>query len=597
LSKRKHRSRTPEPRAQHQLSPYWGLLFLILITSVIYLRTLSFGFLYDDTSQIAQNPTIRSWSYLPHYFTQHIWGYSDVWTNLYRPIFLINVRIAYALFGLSPVGWHAFAVSVHLVNIALVYLVAWKLLKKDDADPWLPLIAAAIFAVHPVQLETVAWVSGMTDSLMAVPLLLGFLCYLQWRRSNSIKWIVACALFFALALLTKESGITLLLLVVAYEVTIGRSEPQQPRRSPVLVFGILGVITLLYFSIRWLVLHSPFGQPPTSLPLTSALFTLPSLVYSYLRFLHLPYGMSAFFNSDYVSTLSLEHFVRPLVTVLTILFALDYWARRTKTPVIAFAATWIFIGMLPVLNLRMMQADDFIHIRFLYLSSIGFALLVAIAIQQLLRQPKLRLAAGLAIAGILAAGTAAQLNHWRDNLSLYQRGAAIAPRNPVPKTNLASEYIRTGRDQEALPLLDDVLKIHPNFWTANYDRGSIAYKQQDWPATVSYMDRAITNHGLEVDAYVYRGFALMKLGHLDQAEQSVRQAIVLRPRAHAYHFVLGLILRQEQRWTDALAAFEDELKINPNDKNSAIHVADLKQRLAISPAPSSARANAPITTH
>ncbi len=584
LSKRKTRSRTAEIGVQHQLSPHWGLLLLILITSVIYLRTLTFSFVYDDTSQIAQNPTIRSWSYLPHYFTQHVWGYSEVWTNLYRPIFLINLRIAYALFGLSPVGWHAFAVFVHLVNVGLVYLVARKLLSNDESNRWMPLIPAAIFASHPVQLETVAWISGMTDSLMAVPLLLGFLCYLQWRQSAAAKWIAACALFFALALLTKESGATFLLLLLAFEVTIGRSQPSQPKSKPALTFGVMGVMTLLYFAIRWMVLRTPIGQPATPLSLPAALFTIPAIVLRYLRMLLLPYGMSAFFNSDYVSTPSLVNFFLPLVVVVAILFALDYWARRTRTPEIAFAATWIFIGMLPVLNLRMMQADDFIHIRFLYLSSIGFALLVAIALKQLLHQPKLRLAAGLALAGILATSNAAQLNHWRDNLSLYHRGVAIAPRNPVPKTNLASEYIRAGRDNDALPLLDDVLRTHPNFWTANYNRGSIAYKQQDWPATVAYMDRAITNHGLEVDAYVYRGFALMRLGHLDQAEQSVRQAIVLRPRAHAYHFVLGLILRQEQRWNDALAAFEEELKINPNDKNSAIHVADLKQRLAASQA-------------
>ena len=583
MSKRKHRSRTPEPRTQSQISPHWGLLLLTLITSVIYLRTLNFYFVYDDTSQIAQNPTIRSWSYLPHYFTQHVWGYSEVWTNLYRPIFLVNLRIADALFGLNPVGWHAFAVFVHLVNIALVYFVVLKLVNPDESHRWIPLIAAAIFAVHPIQLETVAWISGMTDSLMTVPLLLGLLCYLQWKQSAGIKWILACAVFFALALLTKESGATLLLLIVAYEVTIGRSQSQRPKHSPALALGILAIITVVYFIIRGIVLRSPIGQPTTSLSIAAALFTIPGIVLRYLRMLLLPYGMSAFFNSDYISTLSPVHFILPLLAVLAILFALDYWARRTKTPTIAFASTWLFIGMLPVLNLRMMQADDFIHIRFLYLSSIGFALLLAIAIQQLLQQPKLRLAAGLALAAILAAATAAQLNHWRDNLSLYQRGAAVAPRNPVPKTNLASEYIRAGRDQEALALVDDVLKLHPNFWTANYNRGSIAYKQQDWPSTVAYMDRAITNHGLEVDAYVYRGFALMKLDHLDQAEQSVRQAIVLRPRAHAYHFVLGLILRQQQRYADALAAFEDELKINPNDKNSAIHVADLKQRMAARP--------------
>ena len=180
----------PEPPlllAPRQFSPVWGLLLLLIIAAVLYARTLGFSFVYDDTSQIAQNPTIRSWSYLPQYFTQHVWGYSNVWTNLYRPVFLICLRICHVLFGVEPSGWHAFAVFVHLVNICLVFLVIRKLLRKQDQSDWIALTAAAIFAVHPVQLETIAWISGMTDALMAVPLLLGFWCYLEWRSYCALE--------------------------------------------------------------------------------------------------------------------------------------------------------------------------------------------------------------------------------------------------------------------------------------------------------------------------------------------------------------------------------------------------------------------------
>ena len=275
--------------------------------------------------------------------------------------------------------------------------------------------------------------------------------------------------------------------------------------------------------------------------------------------------MSAFFPSDYISTPSFTHFVLPLIALLLILAALDFWSRRTKSPEIAFASLWMFLGLLPVLNLRMMQPDDFVHIRFLYIPSIGFSLLIAIAIRQLLPVPRLRLAAAAAIVALLTAASFAQINYWRDNISLYQRGVAIAPNNPVPKTNLAAEYMRANRDDEAQAMLDDVLRHHPDFWTASYNRASLAYKRQDWPLTAELMDRTIKNQGLEVDAYVYRGFALMKLGRAQEGEQSVRQAIALRPQARSYHFVLGLILRQEQRWQDALAAFQEEIKINPRD--------------------------------
>ena len=573
---------TPPP--SRKFSPIWGLLLILIIDATLYVRALGYSFVYDDTSQIVQNPTIRSWSYLSQYFTQHVWGYSNVWTSLYRPVFLINLRVCDAIFGLEPSGWHAYALFVHLVNVCLVFLVIRKLLRNYADNNRIALITAALFAVHPVQLETVAWISGMTDAIMTVPLLLGLWGYLEWRDRQRPTWLAFCAFCFALALLTKESGAVLLLLIFAYELTLGRVSSNRLRKPSLrLGLAILGAVALAYFVVRWIVLHSPIGRAAAPISTTAAIFTIPGLVLRYLRMLVAPYGMSAFFPSDYVTTLSFTRFILPFVAILLIFFALDMWSRRAKSPEVGFASLWMFLGMLPVLNLRMMQADDFVHIRFLYIPSIGFSLLVALAIRQLLQVPRLQLAASFAIVAIFASASFGQINYWRDNQSLYQRGIAIAPNNPVPKTNLAAEYMRSNRDDEAIAMLDDVLRHHPNFWTANYNRGSLAYKRQDWPATADYMDRVVKNQGLEVDAYVYRGFALMKLGHVQEGEQSVRQAIAMRPQARTYHFVLGLILRQEQRWPEALHAFQEEIKINPRDYGSYQHIADIQRRLGQSP--------------
>jgi len=119
---------------------------------------------------------------------------------------------------------------------------------------------------------------------------------------------------------------------------------------------------------------------------------------------------------------------------------------------------------------------------------------------------------------------------------------------------------------------------------SNYNRGYIAYQRQNWQEVADYMGISIADRGTEVDAYVYRGFALLQLGQVQDAEQSVRQAIALRPLARNYHFVLGLILRQQQRWAEALQAFDVELAINPHNQNAAIHAADLRRRLATAPA-------------
>jgi tetratricopeptide (TPR) repeat protein len=180
----------------------------------------------------------------------------------------------------------------------------------------------------------------------------------------------------------------------------------------------------------------------------------------------------------------------------------------------------------------------------------------------------------------LAISSRLQLDTFRDNDALYRRGIEVAPNNRVPKNNLADDDIKSGRLDEATALLDDNLQRHPDFWMSAYNRGYIAYQRQNWPEVADYMGRSIADHGDQIDAYVYRGFALLRLGRTQEAEQSVRQAIALRPNAPTYHFVLGLVLRQEQRWDDALSAFQQELAIDPNNRNAAIHVDDLRARLA-----------------
>ncbi len=552
----------------------WGLGAVILICAAVYARALGFSFVYDDTSQILNNPTIRSWSFLPQYFRTHVWGYSSVWTNLYRPIFLIALRVCNAMFALDPQGWHGFAIAVHLLDACLVFLVVRKLVGNER----IALTTAAIFGLSPVQIETVAWVSGMTDALMSAALLAGLWCYLKGRESGRRPWLIACSVFYAIALLTKESGAVLPLLILAYEVSVGR--PSQPKRSFLAgAFGVLAAITLAYFGIRWAVLHSLVGHTMSPVSWSEALYTVPVVVLRYLRMMTLPYGMSAFLPGTYVSAFT--GFVIPLLVLVGIIVCVFCWSRWARNSAIAFAALWMFLAMLPVLDLRLMQPNDFVHIRFLYVPSIGFAMLVALALAQLLRKRMALLGVTSVLVVVLAVSTYAQSRYWHDNVSLYQRGVAVAPDNPVPANNLADEFIKAGREEEALHLIDNVLRQHPAYWTANYNRGYLAYKRQDWTATAEYMGRAIANQGLETDAYVYRGFAMMKLGRLQEAEESVRQALALRPQARSYHFTLGLILRQEQRWPEALAAFQQELAINPHDSGAAAHVADIKARLGV----------------
>ena len=122
-----------------------------------------------------------------NYFTSHVWAelYPHVGGDYYRPVFLLWFRLNHAMFGVNPEGWHLTTVLCH---VAATYLV-FRLVRRLAASPWIAFSAATLFALHPVHIESVAWVSGVTDPLLAIFLLGSFLAYLQFREGNRWGWM------------------------------------------------------------------------------------------------------------------------------------------------------------------------------------------------------------------------------------------------------------------------------------------------------------------------------------------------------------------------------------------------------------------------
>lgn len=562
--------------AKRSLSPAVWALFLILVAAVVvFAPAVNFQFVFDDRYQIAANPSITSWSYLPTYFRAQIWSTTGALTSYYRPVFLIVLRLWNSLVGLDPVGWHVLPIVVHLINVGLVF----ALVHRTTDDVTTGLIAAAIFAVHPVQIEAVASIYGITDAIMAVFLLGSLLAYLRWKDRASSTFLAISAILFAIALLTKESAIVFPFVIAAYDLTTRTSEEGSALKSRRVLPGALAAALLVaYLVARRLALGTWFGHVISPVSWTAVLFTAPLSLVTLLRLWIVPFGMSAFYNSPYVTRPEL-HFVAPLLMLIAIAAGVWFWSRRTRQPLIAFAALWTLISLAPVLNIRLLPENDFVHIRFLYVPSIALSLLAAIALRQLVSQPKFRLAIAGACVIVLAISTRAQLGFLHDNEALYLRGVAIAPNNPLPKNNLADDYVKAGRIDEAATLLDDNLRRHPDYWMSNYNRGYIAYRRQNWADVDKYMERATANGASETDAYVYRAFALLHLGHPREAEPLVRQAIALRPHVRTYHFVLGLSLWQQHRSEEALTAFLQELAIDPTNRDAALHAAELRAQL------------------
>ncbi len=204
----------PEPTQSKPLREIYAVAALLVMTAATYLQTLRFDFVSDDGLQIADNPFIKSWRYLPHYFVITVWSHLGAQSpgNFYRPIYLLWNLVNYSLFGLNPVGWHAAAILLHLVVTALVYLTVRQMTNRTSVA-WL---TALIFGVHPVHPEVVAWVSGVTDSLYAAFFLGAFLAYLNSREKKWGGWMAVSVGLYGLAAFSKETAIVLPVLVFAH---------------------------------------------------------------------------------------------------------------------------------------------------------------------------------------------------------------------------------------------------------------------------------------------------------------------------------------------------------------------------------------------
>jgi tetratricopeptide (TPR) repeat protein len=543
---------------------------------LIYITTLSFAFVYDDVPQILKNPAIQAWRFLPQYFTAHVWAaiYPNSTGNYYRPLFLLWMRLNYALFGTDAFGWHLTSVACHVLATWLVFRVAQKL----SGELLTAFLAALVFAVHPAHIENVAWISGVTDPLMSCLVLGSFLAFLNFHESHEFGWEVLSLGLFASALLAKETSVVLPVLVFASTLIFGQEKTERGGAARRLVAAIFEsspflLVVLIYAAMRFRALGS-WSHPTIPIGWKEVLLTWPSVLWFYLRHLTLPFSLSEFYPLDYVKAASAHAVALPLALLLVAAVALFLLLRALPQKNVArFALVLIVVPLLPVLDLRSLTTGDIVHDRYLYLSSIGFALLVALALRELTRRCSesrlsfLPVAFTIAIVVAFAALTLVQQMQWASEISLYTRGLESAPANLTVRDNLANAFLEANHPERAIPLYLEVLDRNPNFWRSNYNLGFAYYKTANFERAENYLQRAISIDPNDSDQYIYLALAQLQLKKLPEARANAQRAIVHNPEARGYHSILALICETDGDLSNA--ASELRIEVNQHPDNAA----------------------------
>jgi len=322
-------------------------------------------------------------------------------------------------------------------------------------------LAAALFALHPVQTEAVAWVSAVSESLLTIFVVLGV--YFHVTRRGPISYL--SLLFAVLAMFSKELGIIVPALVFAYEWTRARSSFKEAVANS--AYSTLAAV--LYVGCRMNALgHLATGVPP-NMSVWEMILTWPQVLAMYGRHLVWPAHLSVCYD------VAVGAATWPVLLLAAVFAGLIWAVVHYCSENVRFGAAWFVIALAPGLSLRYLLRGDYVHDRYLYLPLVGLALVVAVWAAKVEVTP-LRAGAGAVLLLVCCWGVRANLPIWHDDIALFQRAAEMAPRNPYAKNNLADAYLKAHREAEAFPLLEEVISLDPDYRLGYYNMGR--YYQQ-----------------------------------------------------------------------------------------------------------------------
>ena len=558
--------------------PYW--LIPVALALMASANTVKNGFAFDDEYQVLNNRFIQTFANVPLQFTTSVWSFLGDSINpgtipYYRPMFMVLFTANYGLFGTHAWGWHLVNVLIHAAVTFLVFLVFKETTNRRGGAA----IAAAIFAVHPVHAESVAWISGITDPWLAIFLLPAFYFYLRNRTTGRRTLMAATLGFYFVALLCKETAIVLPLLVGYCEVVHFKdSRPLRQKAIDVATKGALfAVPTAIYFLMRYHAIESLFFTAQTRFTLGESLTTAPLIATKYIALLIVPFSYNLHHFTLPVQSLTSIAFIGPVA----LLGALAVGIFLSESRTLMFAAVWFILWIIPpVAGTRIFEPQYSVQERYLYLPSMGFCLAVAVGFEGLAARRLGRIPATVAlIAAVIALGTLGvyQNRVWNNTISLFQHIVINDPTSPLARVELASTYYVAGRPREAEAEARTALDLDPDFVDAHISLAMIAYNQGRLDQSISLMEHAKTLVG---DRRLKAGYLSRIYSELafyyderkdnDRAEENFRQAVDALPFWKTWS-ALGKFYYDRGRYEEARELFERSLR-QVSSRYSIIHL-------------------------
>jgi Tfp pilus assembly protein PilF len=537
---------------------------LALLTALLYAPVRHFPFIsYDDPFYVTENPHLAH-GLSPSGLRWALWNdYGDNWL----PITWLSHLADRQLFDLRPGPHHAVNAALHVGNSVLLFIF----LARATGCFWRAWIVAALFAVHPLRVESVAWVSERKDVLSGLFFMLTLLAYLGYAHRPSYGRYALVALAYAAAVMAKPMVVTLPCVLLLLDVWPLRRVTLAPGTTSSWKRIVLEKLPLLAMAAA-LSVATVYVQKQVGAVKGTEQYTMPqrlgNATVAYVRYVQKsawPTGLSVFY--PHPGRWPAGQIAAAAIALAIVTFAA--WRVRERAPYVLVGWLWFVGTLVPVIGI-VQVGDQSMADRYTYLPGIGLMLVIvwgaADLLQRTARNPAV---VGGSVAGVvivtLSIATARQLKHWEGgSITLFSHAANVTADNWLAHRHLGSALADAGDFDGAEANLRAALRVRPTSAQVHYNYGNLLVRQRRFDDAVAAYRKAVALDPTFHEAHNSLGAALASAGRFDESGAAFRAAIDAAPTYADAHANLGVLLASQGRHAEAVPHFHNALRLRPN---------------------------------
>jgi len=547
------------------LSRGLAVFLLVAATLLAYAPVTETGFVdYDDDIYVSTNAHIQQ----PFDAGSLRWAFTSFYAANWHPVTWLSHMLDWAVYGRNPLGHHITSVLIHLASVLVLFFALDRMTGASGRSAF----TAALFAVHPLHVESVVWLAERKDVLCALFWFLAIGAYGRWVATPSLARRLVIVLLALLALMSKPMAVTLPLTLLLLDFwPLARLRPRTAlgdviEKAPLFVLSAAAAYLTVLAQRASHSIATMQACPPAQRLANAAVASV-----AYLVKMAWPVRLAVFYPHPGAALPAWK--IVGAAGVLVLISAAAFRLRRER-PYLLFGWLWYLVTLGPVIGVVQVGEQGMAD-RYTYVPLVGIFVALSWGMRDFVASfakprdrrvaSRIAMSAAVLLVVALVGATRFQVRFWKDAETLFTRALAVTERNDVAHAMLGLLRGRQGRFEEANAHLSQALRIHPGNAQAHLDLGLNLLDLKRGDEALVEFRVALRIHPSDAKVHVNLGDLLEQRGNLDEARSHFEEAIRLDPEFIAARVGLGRVLTSSGRLEDAVVQFREALRVDPQN--------------------------------